>query len=67
MSQSQPKNAPAIEPGKLYTVNEVIGYLKISRQTLWRLEKRGQLAPLRYVRDLRFRGEDVQKLAGSAA
>ena len=49
-----------IEPGKLYTAREVINYLKISRQTLWRLERRGQLTPVRYVRDLRFRGKDVQ-------
>jgi len=57
----------AIEPGKLYTSGEVISYLKISRQTLWRLEKRGQLVPVRYVRDLRFRGGDVQKFVGCDA
>ncbi|CQR44396.1 conserved hypothetical protein [Thiomonas sp. CB3] len=63
----QDNAAKSIEQGKLYTAQEVIDHLKISRQTLWRLEKRGQLVPLRYVRDLRFKGEDIQKLAGGAA
>ena len=51
-----------------YTAAEVCAALRISRQTLWRMERRGDLAPRRLTgRSIRYLGSDLLSLlAGSA-
>ena len=61
------QNQIQIQPGHLYTARETIDYLKVSRQTLWRFEKRGQLIPVRFCRELRFKGESIIKLVSGSA
>ena len=42
------------QPPKLYTVKEVVGILKVSRTTLWKLLRSGQLECLRIRRRVLF-------------
>jgi predicted DNA-binding transcriptional regulator AlpA len=47
-------------PESFYTASEVCAALRISRQTLWRMERRGELTPRRLTgRTLRYLGSDL--------
>lgn len=48
----------------LATCTEARAYLRLSRTSLWRLERSGILAPMRIGRSLRFRWSDLRRLAG---
>ncbi|OZB55265.1 MAG: hypothetical protein B7X43_01415 [Thiomonas sp. 15-63-373] len=55
-------------PEFFYTAAEVCAALRISRQTLWRLERRGSLIPHRLTgRTLRYLGVDLLALLGGGA
>ncbi|MEW6558960.1 MAG: helix-turn-helix domain-containing protein [Pseudomonadota bacterium] len=53
----------------LATTADAVTFLRLSRSTLWRLERQGALQPVRIGRALRFRWADLQRLAreGGAA
>ncbi len=63
-----PSNDIPFIPNFFYSACEVCQALRISRQTLWRMEKRGELTPHRVTgRTLRYLGNDLLALlAGSA-
>jgi excisionase family DNA binding protein len=46
---------------RLLTVNEVADLLRVSRMTVYRLIKEGQLAALRVGRNYRLREDDVDE------
>ncbi|MDD4887648.1 MAG: helix-turn-helix domain-containing protein [Thiomonas sp.] len=48
----------------LATCAEAQAFLRLSRTSLWRLERAGVLTPLRIGRSLRFRWSDLRRLAG---
>ena len=47
--------------GRLLTVNEVADLLRVSRMTVYRLIKEGQLKALRVGRSYRLREDDVDE------
>ena len=47
---------------ELLTENEVQGYLKVSRSTLYRWEREGKLKVYRVGRQRRYRCEDIDAL-----
>jgi predicted DNA-binding transcriptional regulator AlpA len=55
-------------PNSFYTVGEVCAALRISRQTLWRMGRRGDLIPRRLTgRSIRYLGSDLLSLVGGGA
>ena len=55
-------------PEFFYTAAEVCGTLRISRQTLWRMERRGELIPRRLTgRSIRYLGSDLLALLTGGA
>jgi predicted DNA-binding transcriptional regulator AlpA len=56
-------------PESFYTATEVCAKLRISRQTLWRMERRGDLIPRRLgtARTLRYVGADLIRLVAGDA
>jgi len=71
MSSSSPGAfAPTVISSQqcLATAAQASAFLSVSRSTLWRLERAGQLSGVRIGRALRFRWDDLQRLvAGGAA
>lgn len=59
---ANPKPTPEARVG-LTTAAEAASFLKLSRTTLWRLERAGALQPVRVGRALRFRWSDLHHLA----
>lgn len=49
-----------IESGKLLTVQDVLGWLNISRTTLWRLVKNGEIGTVRVGKQIRFKRDHVE-------
>jgi predicted DNA-binding transcriptional regulator AlpA len=59
---------PPFSPEFFYTAAEVCAALRISRQTLWRMERRGDLIPRRLTgRSIRYLGSDLLSLVGGGA
>jgi predicted DNA-binding transcriptional regulator AlpA len=56
-------------PEFFYTASEVCAALRISRQTLWRMERRGDLIPRRLgtARTLRYLGSDLIRMVDGGA
>ena len=46
-------------PARMLSVNELAGYLGISRAGIYRIVRRGELDPIRVGNRFRFRREDV--------
>ena len=51
----------------LATCAQAQTYLSVSRSTLWRLERRGEIQTIRVGRALRFRWADLRRLAGAGS
>lgn len=51
----------------LGTAAEAMAYLRISRTTLWRLERAGVLRPVRIGRAIRYNWRDLHRVAGAGA
>ena len=47
---------------KVYTVKEVCKLLKVTRQTLSKLERNGTLLPFRIGINIRYRKEDIDEI-----
>lgn len=67
-----PTDGPAMLPQRQYgaslaTTAEAQKFLKLSRTTLWRLERIGQLRGVRIGRALRFPWSELHRLAGAVA
>jgi excisionase family DNA binding protein len=52
---------------RLLSVREVADALAVSRVTVWRLVRRGELRPVRVGRAVRFRPEDVERVVREGA
>jgi len=48
------------EPGKLLTVQDVLRWLNISRTTLWRLVKNGEIGSVLVGKQIRFEQDQVE-------
>ena len=65
---SSPSSSPSFEARLgLATAGQAQQYLSLSRTSLWRLERRGALIPVRLGRTLRYRWADIQRLAAGGA
>lgn len=60
-----PAPIPAQQQG-LATCADAQAFLRVSRTTLYNLERRGDLRPVRIGRAVRYRWADLQRLAGGA-
>jgi predicted DNA-binding transcriptional regulator AlpA len=59
---------PPFSPEFFYTAHEVCSLLRISRQSLWRMERRGDLLPRRLTkRSIRYLGSDLLILLAGGA
>lgn len=50
--------------GKIFTVQEVADYLKVSRSTVWRWCNEGKLSAFKAGRGWRVRQSDLEKMLG---
>lgn len=50
--------------GEILTVQEVAGYLKVSKATVWRWCNEGKLTAFKAGRSWRIRRHEVEKLVG---
>lgn len=66
---SDEPTTPTTDPGLLLTESDVCGQLRISRVSAWRMRKNGVLHPVELpgLDVLRYRREDVERLATSGA
>jgi predicted DNA-binding transcriptional regulator AlpA len=54
------------KPG-LATAEQAVAFLSLSRTTLWRLERKGVLEPVRIGRAVRYRWADLHELVRGGA